>query len=130
MVRKGVLISRSVSFILGFSLIFVLLGASASYLGQVLSEYRDWLEKVGGIFVVLFGLQMAGMLQLDIFMKEVRWLPKSGQKGLVTSFVLGLAFGAGWTPCVGLALSSILFMAGTAETAADGMFYLLIYSMG
>lgn len=130
LVSKRVLFIRSLSFIAGFSFIFVLLGASASFIGQFLSAQRDLLEKISGLFVILFGLQMSGILQMGFLMKEMRWEPSVQKKGSVSSFLLGVAFGAGWTPCVGLALSSILFMAGTAETMYNGMYYLFVYSLG
>ncbi|TCS94827.1 cytochrome c-type biogenesis protein [Hazenella coriacea] len=129
-VEKKVILSRSIFFVLGFSFIFILLGASASAMGQFLSNQREVIEKFGGILVIIFGLQMTGLIQLRFLMKEKRWLPQMKQKGGITSLLMGIAFGAGWTPCVGLALSSILLMASSSETVYSGMLYLLIYSLG
>ncbi|WP_134704400.1 cytochrome c biogenesis CcdA family protein [Ammoniphilus sp. YIM 78166] len=130
-VSKQILILRSLYFILGFSLIFMVMGASASVLGQLLSEYRDVLEKVSGFLIIVFGLQMARILNLDFLSFDKRWQVKHPEnKSNWSSFVLGLAFGTGWTPCVGLALSSILLLAGSTETMYSGIFLLMIYSVG
>lgn len=130
-VSKRILMSRSIYFILGFSVIFMLMGASASALGQLFSEYRDVLEKVSGFLIIIFGLQMAGILSLRFLMMEKRFQARTtGKKSNWSSFVLGLAFGTGWTPCVGLALSSILLFSGSADTMYSGLTLLMIYSLG
>lgn len=130
-VEKKVLMFRSIYFILGFSVIFMLMGASASAIGQLFSQYRGVLEKVSGFLIILFGMQMAGLLSLRFLMMEKRFQVESkGEKSNWTSFVLGLAFGTGWTPCVGLALSSILLLAGSSDTMYNGLFLLMIYSLG
>jgi cytochrome c-type biogenesis protein len=128
--RKGLLLIRSISFIFGFSLVFVLMGASASFIGQLFAAHRDVVEKISGLFIIIFGLQMTGIFQLRFLMMGKRWDSKTQPKGLGGSFLLGLAFGTGWTPCVGLALSSILLIAGTAATMYKGMLLLWVYSMG
>ncbi|WP_438432709.1 cytochrome c biogenesis CcdA family protein [Gorillibacterium sp. sgz500922] len=128
---KRLLLLRSIRFILGFSAIFVLMGASATLIGQFLVQWRPLIEKLGGLLIVVFGLQMAGLLNLKLLMKEIRWQGKGlTGKGSVDSFLMGVAFGAGWTPCVGLALSSILMLAGSADTLFSGMGLLLVYSLG
>lgn len=125
------LLTRSVAFIIGFSLIFVLMGASASVAGRLFANHRVLVQKLSGILIIVFGLQMAGVLQLRFLMMEKRWEGKPAQGNSVwRSLLLGVSFGAGWTPCVGLALSSILLLAGSAETVYSGMFLLLIYSLG
>ncbi|MFM1654123.1 cytochrome c biogenesis CcdA family protein [Brevibacillus sp. B_LB10_24] len=130
-VTKRVLITRSISFILGFSVIFMIMGASASLVGQFFIAHRLMVEKISGVLIVFFGLQMAGILQLGFLMRQKQWEVKStGHKNSWTSFVMGIAFGAGWTPCVGIALSSILLLAGTSETMYSGLFLLLFYSLG
>ncbi|MBP1930870.1 cytochrome c biogenesis CcdA family protein [Ammoniphilus resinae] len=130
-VSKWLLMSRSLYFILGFSVIFMLMGASASALGQLFSQYRGLLEKVSGFLIIVFGLQMAGILSLRFLMLEKRFQSKTpSNKSNWSSFVLGLAFGTGWTPCVGLALSSILLLAGSADTMYSGLFMLMVYSLG
>lgn len=130
-VSKRILMFRSIYFILGFSIIFMLMGASASALGQLFSEHRGILEKVSGFLIIVFGMQMAGILSLRFLMMEKRFQVESKtEKSNWSSFVLGLAFGTGWTPCVGLALSSILLLAGSADTMYSGLFLLMIYSLG
>lgn len=130
-VSKRVLLTRSISFIIGFSIIFVLMGASASALGQLFANNRELIQKISGLLIIIFGLQMAGVLNLRFLMMEKRWEGKPvAENPIWRSLIMGISFGAGWTPCVGLALSSILLMAGSAETVYSGMFLLLIYSLG
>lgn len=130
-VSKRLLLARSLSFIMGFSLIFVLMGASASVLGQIFTHNRDIIQKISGLLIIIFGLQMAGILKLRFLMMEKRWEAKqTGEKNVWRSFILGMSFGAGWTPCVGLALSSILLLAGSANTVYSGMVMLFVYSLG
>ncbi|MHB8072833.1 cytochrome c biogenesis CcdA family protein [Desulfosporosinus fructosivorans] len=130
-VSKSLLLARSLSFIMGFSLIFVLMGASASVLGQIFTHNRDILQKISGLLIIVFGLQMAGILNLRFLMMEKHWEAKqTEEKNVWQSFILGISFGAGWTPCVGLALSSILLLAGSSNTVYNGMFLLFIYSLG
>jgi cytochrome c-type biogenesis protein len=130
-VEKKLLIARSLSFILGFSIIFVVLGASASLVGQLFAEYRGAVMKISGLLIVIFGLQMARVLNFRLLMKEVKWQVKpGGNKGFASSLLLGLAFGTGWTPCVGIALSSILLLAGSSDTMLSGMLMLFMYAIG
>ncbi len=130
-VEKRILIIRSISFILGFSVVFVAMGASASLIGQFLVSNRMLIEKISGLLIIVFGLQMAGILTLRFLMLDKKWVNvNQTKKGNASSFVLGLAFGSGWTPCVGLALSSILLLAGSTDTLYSGMFLLFIYSLG
>lgn len=130
-VSKKTLIIRSIWFVLGFSMVFVAMGASASIIGRMLADYRDLFEKISGLFIIMFGLQMARILNIRALMFEKHWdSAKIRKKGQFDSFLLGLAFGSGWTPCVGLALSSILLLAGSLETLYNGMMLLLIYSLG
>jgi len=128
---KGVLFVRSFGFILGFAIVFVVLGASASLLGQLFAEHRDLIMKLSGLLIVVFGLQMARVLNFRMLMREFKWeIKPSSRKGFVSSLLMGIAFGTGWSPCVGLALSSILLLAGSAETMYTGMFMLFVYSLG
>ncbi|MHB1654323.1 MAG: cytochrome c biogenesis CcdA family protein [Desulfitobacteriaceae bacterium] len=130
-VSKRLLLARSLSFIFGFSLIFVVMGASASVLGQIFAQNRMIVEKLSGLLIIVFGLQMTGILNLRFLMMEKRWETKPlKQKNVGRSFILGMSFGAGWTPCIGLALSSILLLAGSSDTVYSGMFMLFVYSMG
>lgn len=125
------LLARSLSFILGFSIIFIILGASASFVGQMFAENRDLIMKIGGLLIVVFGLQMAGILNLRLLMRNVQWDVKPNErKGFFSSLLMGLAFGTGWSPCVGFALGSILILASSGETMVSGMLLLLVYSLG
>ena len=130
--QKSVLMYRSLFFILGFSVVFVIMGASASFIGPLFAGNRLLIARLAGLLIIVFGLQMAGVLSLRILMTNKQWSPDkfSTKKGSFGSFVLGLAFGTGWTPCVGLALSSILLLAGQSETLWNGVMMLLIYSLG
>lgn len=130
-VSKRVLLTRSVSFILGFSIIFVLMGASASALGRFFTNNRELIQRISGLLIVMFGLQMAGVLKLRFLMMEKRWDGNQATGNSIwRSLIMGVSFGAGWTPCVGLALSSILLIAGSTETVYSGMFLLFVYSLG
>ena len=130
-VSRRLLLIRSVSFIIGFSIIFVLMGASASVVGRLFTHNRDIIQKMSGVLIIVFGLQMAGVLRLRFLMMEKRWEGKqTTETSAWRSLLLGISFGAGWTPCVGLALSSILLLAGSANTVYSGMLMLLVYSLG
>ncbi|MBN6187659.1 cytochrome c biogenesis protein CcdA [Aneurinibacillus sp. BA2021] len=130
-IRRSTLLIRSFAFILGFSIIFVLFGATASYLGQFLRSNREMFEQLSGILIVVFGFQTIGWLKLGFLMREKRFDMSRIQAGKwFSSLLLGMAFAAGWTPCVGLALSSILLLAGNADTVNTGMFLLGVYSLG
>lgn len=131
-VDRKLLLMRSITFILGFSVVFIAMGASASMVGRIFAEQRELVQKVSGLLIILFGMQMVGWLQLRWFMTNKSWdagrLQSAG--GSLRSFLTGLAFGSGWTPCVGLALSSILLMAGSSETLWSGIGMLAVYSLG
>ncbi|MCE5287040.1 MAG: cytochrome c biogenesis protein CcdA [Pelosinus sp.] len=130
-VSRSLLIIRSLGFVAGFSAVFTLLGASASFLGQFVMDNKATIEKIGGAVIIIFGLQLMGVFKLKCLCYEKQWdLQYEQQKGLLTSVLLGISFGVGWTPCVGLALSSILLLAGTESTAGQGAFLLLFYSLG
>lgn len=130
-VHRGKLIYQSLFFILGFSLIFIAMGASASALGRFLAQERELVQKISGLFIIVFGLQMAGLLNLRLLMSGKTWesKPRTG-RGALSSLLTGAAFGAGWSPCVGLALSSILLLAGSADTLWSGISLLAVYSLG
>jgi cytochrome c-type biogenesis protein len=130
-VTKTVLMVRSISFIAGFSFIFMVMGASASLIGHLFIKNKDIIEKLGGILIIIFGLQMAGVLNVGFLMRETRFqLNPNKESSIWRSVILGIVFGAGWTPCVGLTLSSILLLAGSSATMNRGIFLLFIYSLG
>lgn len=120
----------SFCFVLGFSTIFVILGASATALGQALLRWRYELNLVGGAIVILFGLFMIGPARISAMERDMRFhLDLPGGKP-VSSFVLGLAFGFGWTPCIGPILGAILTASAASSTVADGITLLAVYSAG
>jgi cytochrome c-type biogenesis protein len=117
-------------FVLGFSLIFTLLGASATHLGVLLDENRELLRWIGGTIVIIFGLHLAGVARIKFLYREKKLPMKKMSLGYLGSFLIGLAFAVGWTPCLGPILSSILILASTQETVFQGMMLLAIYSLG
>ena len=125
---KGVLLNSAL-FVAGFSLIFIGLGASATLVGQFLLSKMDLLAKVAGVIVVIFGLHTAGLFKIRFLNYERRFQSKK-RIGPLSSFVVGLAFAFGWTPCVGPILAGILAVASTQETVRQGIFLLSSYSLG
>jgi cytochrome c-type biogenesis protein len=123
-------IAHSLAFIAGFSMVFVGMGASFSVLGQVLIERRDLIRQVGGGLIVLFGLYIAGVLPLGWLGRYKQIQLRSKPAGFVGSWLVGVTFAIGWTPCVGPILGSILSLAGTAETVGTGIALLGAYSAG
>lgn len=121
---------NSLFFILGFSLIFIALGASASTLGSLLRSYRSWLIIVGGILVMIFGLIMLGVFKLPMFYRDTRTQFKGDSKTPWGAILLGMAFAAGWTPCIGPMLGGILTLAGASSTLAQGILLLAVYALG
>lgn len=128
-VRQQTII-HSLLFIAGFTTVFVLLGASATYLGNFLQEHMNIVRKTGGALVVIFGIHVSGIFDMGILMGEKRFAIHSKPAGYLGSFIVGLAFAAGWTPCIGPILASILIVAATVDTVYHGMALLLIYSAG
>jgi cytochrome c-type biogenesis protein len=120
----------SIFFVLGFSVVFVLLGASASYLGVFLRQNKTLLLKLSGVIVIIFGLFSMDIIKIPQLYREHRFHLPHGNLGLIGTFLLGFAFGFGWTPCVGPILASILLYAGTTEAAGKGAALLFVYSAG
>jgi cytochrome c-type biogenesis protein len=124
------ILGNSLAFVLGFSMVFVGMGASFSALGQLLFSYRDEIRLVGGIVIIVFGLYVAGLLPLGVLGRYQQIQLRSKPAGLVGSWLVGVTFAIGWTPCVGPILGSILSLAGTAETVSTGVGLLVAYSAG
>lgn len=127
--RKQVIFS-TVSFILGFSLVFVLLGASASYLGGLIHNYRHILRIAGGLLIIVLGIHLAGIYRIDFLEFEKKIHLKSTPLTLFGTFFVGMAFAAGWSPCTGPQLGAILTIAMGKETILQGIVLLGIYSAG
>lgn len=127
---RAITITNSLTFIAGFTSVFVLFGGSATFIGQILLAYQDIVQKVGGILIVLFGLYIMGVLNFNFLSSEKKIHIENKPAGYFGSFVVGMAFAAGWTPCVGPILGSILLYASTTGSVARGMGLLAIYSLG
>ena len=127
--RKATL-THSLLFVLGFSIIFIVLGASASFLGVFLRHYEVWIARVGGLAIMILGLHLTGILRIGALLKERRLHMADKPSGYLGSMGVGAAFGAGWTPCIGPVLGAILTLAGTQESVWSGVLLLTVYSMG
>lgn len=123
-------ITNSLAFIGGFSAVFIALGASASYIGQWLFTYQDWIRIIGGILIIIFGVFIAGFLRLDFLMRERRVHLRGRPVGYVGTFVVGMTFAAGWTPCIGPILGTILLYASAKGSMVYGLKLLAVYSLG
>lgn len=121
---------HAVLFVLGFSAVFMSLGASASFLGQLLAEHREWITRVGGVVVVFFGLHLLGVTPLRFLNRERRVHLQEKPLGYAGTFLVGVTFGAGWTPCIGPILGGIMTMAATRDRLVEGVQLLGVYSAG
>lgn len=127
--RRRVMVNAA-GFVLGFSLVFVALGASATALGQLMLTQLDLLSKVAGAVIILFGLHTMGLLRIKWLYMEKRVQLNAKPLGVVGAVLVGMAFGFGWTPCIGPILASILAVAATQETVGQGISLLTVYSLG
>lgn len=127
--RGSYFLVNALAFCIGFSTVFVALGASVGYVGMLLSRYHELLRILGGVFMVIFGLHLSGWLKFSLLCRERHWqaAPRSGPAG---AFMLGLVFAFAWTPCAGPVLAAILTLAGLAESAETGMRLLTVYAIG
>ncbi len=123
-------IFHSLFFIIGFSLIFILMGASATYLGQLFSQYQYWIMKGGGVIIIFLGIHFTGIIQIPFLQMEKRFEMRKKPLGYAGSFLVGVAFAAGWTPCIGPILSTILIYASTSKSFSTGIQLLTYYSIG
>ncbi len=123
-------LTHALLFVFGFSLIFIALGASATALGNLLLGYRDWITRIGGVLVIIFGLYMLGVLNMGMMSKDTRFHLSDKPVGYLGTVIVGIAFGAGWTPCIGPILGAILTYAGTSGNVSHGMGLLATYSLG
>lgn len=121
---------HSLFFIIGFSFIFILMGASATYLGQLLAQYQYWIMKGGGILIILLGIHFTGIINIPFLHIEKRFEMRKKPLGYAGSFLVGVAFAAGWTPCIGPILSTILIYASTSKRFTTGILLLTYYSIG
>lgn len=128
--RRATLI-HAASFIIGFSAVFVALGASIGLIGYLLYDFMPIIQKVGGVLLVIFGLHYMGVFKIPFLYQQKRIEFQADPRlGYASSLLVGVFFGAGWTPCIGLTLSGILMLAGNAATVGRGAFLLAVYSAG
>ena len=117
-------------FVLGFSTVFIILGASASYAGQLLRSWTPLLAQVAGVFIIIMGLNFLGVFRLGFLQREKRYHAERRPAGLLGAYAIGLAFAFGWTPCIGPVLAMILTLAASEQDVAKGAWLLAVYSAG
>lgn len=127
--RRAILVHGSL-FVLGFTIVFVILGASATFLGSLFAYASRWVERIGGLLLVVFGLYLLGMIRLPGGSREWRVHLTNKPLGYLGTVLVGVTFGAGWTPCIGPVLGGILTLAATRGSVGDGMGLLFVYSLG
>jgi cytochrome c-type biogenesis protein len=127
---KRQVIITSLFFILGFSLVFVSLGASATYLGQFLMERLTLFGKIAGVLLIIFGLHTMGVFKIGFLLQEKRAQVSTKPAGMLGAMIVGISFAFGWTPCIGPILSAILLVAAQQESVGQGILLLSIYSLG
>ena len=128
-IRRKVIVA-TMAFGLGFSLIFILLGASASFLGGLAARYHQVIRVVGGLLIIVFGLHLTGLFRLPFLEVEKRVQLRGKPTHILGTVLVGMAFGAGWSPCIGPMLGSILILAGSEESVLEGIGLLTVYSAG
>ena len=121
---------HSLLFIFGFSLVFILLGASATYAGQFLQKYQFLLTKVGGGIIIILGIHLTGLINLKFLQREKKVHLREKPLGYLGTVLVGMTFAAGWTPCIGPILGSILIVASTSQKVTSGVVLLSFYSLG
>ena len=120
----------SLCFVIGFSTVFIILGASATVISGLMFEYLDYLRVAGGIVIIFFGIHFMQLIQIPLLNQELRFQVQNYKPGVVGSYIIGLSFAFGWTPCIGPILGSVLSVAASSETISQGVFLLFLYSMG
>jgi len=123
-------LTNSLFFILGFSLVFISLGASSSVIGKLFNSYQNWIRIIGGVVIIFFGLFVAGFFQVNILQREKRIHLRGKPAGYLGSTIVGTAFAAGWTPCIGPILGTILLYASAQGSTLYGVKLLSMYSLG
>jgi cytochrome c-type biogenesis protein len=126
----GLIFRNSVAFVVGFSVVFIALGASATEVGKFLESERTLFDIVAGAIIIIFGLHLTGLIKIPFLYREARINTAAPKRGLAGSFILGFAFSFGWTPCIGPILTGILALAALRQTVFQGMFLLAVYSAG
>lgn len=127
---RSLLITNSIFFILGFSLVFIALGATATSVGQTLRTHQALFSEIGGIIVILFGLHLLGVVRIGALYGDKRVHKTINVSSGLGAFVVGFTFAFGWTPCIGPMLATILLLAANVGTVSHGIFLLAVYSAG
>jgi cytochrome c-type biogenesis protein len=128
--RRRTALSHGIVFVSGFTLVFMMLGAGATLIGSIFNYYSIWVERIGGVLLIAFGLVLLGVVSIPGMQRDWRVHLADKPVGYVGTFVVGIAFGAGWTPCLGPVLGGILTLAATRESLGQGMGLLAMYSLG
>jgi cytochrome c-type biogenesis protein len=128
--QKLSVVLNSIFFIGGFSTIFILLGASATWLGTLLSTKISFLTKIAGLVIIFFGVLKMGLIRPLFFLKEAKFNMENKKLGFIWALIIGASFAFGWTPCIGPILTGILAFAGTLEHVNQGILLLSVYSLG
>ena len=121
---------NSVMFIIGFSITFISMGASATWIGQLLASRRQFFDRIAGLIIIILGLHLLGIFKINFLYRDKRFHNIEKPRGVLGALVLGLAFAFGWTPCIGPILAGILTIASTKQTPVEGVLLLAVYSMG
>ncbi len=129
-VPLGRVVAGASAFVLGFTTVFVLLGASATAVGRFLTMQSGLFEKAAGALILLFGLHLLGVLRIPWLYREQRLRPTGAPRSLLGSYAIGMAFAFGWTPCIGPILAAVLALAALRQTVWQGMGLLTVYSLG
>ena len=127
--NKSVLL-KTIFFSIGFSIVFISFGITASFIGKLLISYSNQLRIIAGVIIILFSLQFIGLINLKILNSETRFFTKNYNDNLIFPIIVGAAFGFGWTPCIGPVLGSILALAAIEENISKGILLLSFYSLG
>ncbi|GFN34917.1 cytochrome c biogenesis CcdA family protein [Tepidimicrobium xylanilyticum] len=128
--KRLIALTRTIGFIIGFTIIFMIMGTSASFLGKLFVRNREIFSKISGVLIILFGLNMMGIVNFKFLNMEKKVKAPNEISNWFSSILMGMAFAAGWTPCFGPVLASILIYASGAATLSKGVYLLFIYSIG
>ena len=128
--NMNITLLHSLAFVAGFSIIFVLLGASASLAGNLLARHLNTIRIVGGVLIIIMGVFVMEVVNIPFLQREAKLHLKTRPAGYIGTLVVGMIFGAGWTPCTGPFLGSVLALAMTSDTLGSGMVLLMFYSLG
>lgn len=128
--NKALVMSRTLGFVLGFTIIFMIMGTSASFVGKIFLKNKLLFSRISGVIIIIFGLKMMDIIKLDFLSRERKLKANVKVTNWFSSVLMGMAFAAGWTPCFGPTLGGILAFAGSTQTVSTGVYLLFIYSLG